>query len=98
MAIAGHGLPPRCERLRERARVLRRRDPGPVAAAVVTPAIEQPERSVAQLFEDIEPAGISEGAAHRAEIFEALRVVRPGGAFDPDAAERPLQNVGALTV
>ena len=78
--------------------MLRGRDPGPVAAAVVTPAIEEPERSVAQLFEDIEPAGISERAAHRAEILEALCVVRPCRTFDPDAAERPLQNVGAFTV
>jgi len=98
VAIAGHRPAPRCERLGEGARVLRRRDPGPVAAAVVTPAIEKPQRSVAQLFEDIEPAGISEGAAHRSEIFEALCVVRSGCTFDPDAAERPLQNVGALTV
>src|SRR5438128_1675854 len=78
--------------------LLRGGNPGPVSAAVVTPAIEEPERSVAQLLQDVEPACIAERAAHGAEVFDTLCVVRSRRPLDPDATERPLQNVGALTV
>src|SRR5437870_7165839 len=98
MAIARHGPAPRRERVGQWPGVLRSRNLGPVAAAVVAPTIEEPERSVAQLLQDVKPAGVGERAAHRAEILEALWVVRPGGAFDADAAERSFEDVGPLAV
>src|SRR6266704_4463257 len=98
MAIPRHGPAPRCERLGERPGVFGGRDPGPVTTAVVAPTIEEPERSVAQLLQDVEPAGISERAAHGAQVLDALCVVRSRRPFDPDAAERPLEDVAPLTV